>query len=77
MPDLPNRVLAGESLRARDVEPRSRVKFADAFMGSSWHNQQYARMANGKRGEDGRGAIATLAIGTARLQRDAALYGRG
>ena len=76
MPDLPKRVLAGESLRARDAEPRSRVKFADAFMGSSWHNQHYARMANGKQAADGRGALSTLAIGTARLQRDGALYGR-
>ena len=77
MPDLPNRVLAGESLRAVDSEPRSSIKFADAFLGSSWHNQQYARLANGKRPAEHRGALATLAIGTAKLQRDAALYGRG
>lgn len=77
VPDLPNRVLSGESVRAVDAEPRSSIKFADAFLGSSWHNQQYARVANGKRPAEQRGALATLAIGTAKLQRDAALYGRG
>lgn len=76
MPDLPNRVLAGEDLRAIDAEPRSKIKFADAFMGSSWHNQQYALIAAGRKTEPDRGTLATLLIGTAKLQRDGLLYGR-
>jgi 2,4-dienoyl-CoA reductase-like NADH-dependent reductase (Old Yellow Enzyme family) len=75
-PDLPNRILSGESLRAEDAEPRSKIKFADAFMGSSWHNQQYARIAAGKPVDRDRGALTTLALATARLQRDGLLYGR-
>ena len=74
--DLPRRVLSGEELRADDREPRSKIKFADAFMGSSWHNQQYALLAAGKETQPDRGALATLAIATAKLQRDGLLYGR-
>ena len=77
MPDLPNRVLAGESLRASDAEPRSKIKFVDAFLGSSWHNQQYARMASHKQPATDRGPFWTLAAGAAKLQRDATFYGRG
>lgn len=76
IPDLPNRVVAGEDLRAPDAEPRSKVKLVDAFLGSAWHNQQYARMAAGRRPAEGRGAAVTLALGVARLTRDGALYGR-
>ena len=77
MPDLPNRVLAGEDLRAVDAEPRSKVKFVDAFMGSSWHNQQYALIASGKPVDAKRGVLKTMLVGAAKLQRDGALYGRG
>lgn len=76
MPDLPRRVLGGEDLRAIDAEPRSKVKFVDAFIGSSWHNQQYARIAAGKPAAADRGVLATALIATARLQRDGLLYGR-
>ena len=76
MPDLPNRVLAGEDLRAIDAEPRAKVAFIDAFIGSSWHNQQYARIAAGEAPDADRGVIATTLIGVAKLQRDGLLYGR-
>ncbi len=75
-PDLPRRILAGEDLRAEDAEPRSKVKFIDAFIGSSWHNQQYALIAQGKATDPGRGAARTVAVAAARLQRDGLLYGR-
>lgn len=77
MPDLPKRIIAGEDLRAPDAEPRSRVKFIDAFIGSSWHNQQYARMAAGKQPDRDRGVAKTTSLATARLMRDGILYGRG
>jgi hypothetical protein len=76
MPDLPKRVLSGEKLRATDAEPRSKIKFIDAFIGSSWHNQQYALIASGQQPEPHRGTIETMAIAAARLQRDGLLYGR-
>ena len=76
IPDLPKRVLAGEDLRAADAEPRSKIKFIDAFIGSSWHNQQYALIANGQRPDSNRGTVKTMAIAAARLQRDGLLYGR-
>lgn len=76
MPDLPNRVLAGEDLRAIDAEPRAKISFIDAFIGSSWHNQQYARVAAGKQPDANRGVVATTLIGVAKLQRDGLLYGR-
>ncbi|MEI6446828.1 MAG: NADH:flavin oxidoreductase/NADH oxidase family protein [Actinomycetes bacterium] len=75
-PDLPNRILAGEALRAEDAEPRSRVKFIDAFIGSSWHNQQYSRIARGKPTDAGLGAARTVATAAAKLQRDSLFYGR-
>lgn len=76
VPDLPKRVLAGENVRAADAEPRSNVKFIDAMLGSSWHNQQYARLAKGQPADATRGAAKTLAVAVARLQRDGLLYGR-
>ena len=76
LPDLPNRVLAGEAVRAVDAEPRSNVKFIDAMLGSSWHNQQYARMAKGQQADATRGTAKTLGVAVARLQRDGLLYGR-
>ena len=76
IPDLPNRVLAGEELRAVDAEPRAKLSFIDAFIGSSWHNQQYARIAAGKAPDADRGPIATTLVGVAKLQRDGLLFGR-
>ncbi len=76
MPDLPNRVLAGEDLRAVDAEPRAKLSFIDAFIGSSWHNQQYARIAAGKAPDADRGALVTTLVGVVKLQRDGLLYGR-
>jgi len=77
LPDLPARILGGEELRAPDGEPRSKVKLVDAFLGSAWHNQQYARIARGKPPAAGRGTAATIALGVARLARDGAIHGRG
>jgi len=76
MPDLPNRVLAGEELRALDAEPRAKLSFIDAFIGSSWHNQQYARIAAGRAPDADRGPVTTTLVGVAKLQRDGLLYGR-
>jgi 2,4-dienoyl-CoA reductase-like NADH-dependent reductase (Old Yellow Enzyme family) len=76
MPDLPNRVIAGDDLRAVDAEPRAKLSFIDAFIGSSWHNQQYARIAAGKAPAADRGAVVTTLVGVAKLQRDGLLYGR-
>jgi 2,4-dienoyl-CoA reductase-like NADH-dependent reductase (Old Yellow Enzyme family) len=62
-PDLPKRLLSGETERAAPIEIRIGVRVLDDMMQSFWFNQQMRRIGRGLEPDFSRGIVKTLALG--------------